>query len=392
MTSPAREDGVRAAPRGRLVPLLVALVVALWHVLWLGLYMAAYGGDPACLACVSDDRAGRPPYEAVRDLGFGDGYDGQFCYALAQAPFRRWDDVSPNPTPAIDGPGPRQLRVLYPALAWALTGGDKHALFWALPLVNVLAIGGLGWLGALTARDGGLSPWWGLLLPVAVNAGLAAFRDLTDPVSTFGVAALLVAWLRQAGPALVFITAAACLFSREQNVLAVAAVGAVAVVQRRWSVAAALVAAGLCWAGWFLHLWRRYDRPPLLPGPGNFAWPFSGPFFALTRLGGPDVATFLLNGFSLATLGSQFVLLAWMARRLRPDAAVLLTGLAFAGLALVGGEAIYEDRWSYLRVFAVLPLAVWLGCARAGRRDALLALALPILLAPATAFHVWCSQ
>jgi hypothetical protein len=359
----------------------VALSAVAWHAVWLGLYAGLYGGLDS-LACVGEERAGRPPYEAVRPLPFAAGYDGQFCYALARAPFRRHDA-------GIDAPAPRQLRVLYPALAWALTGGDKHALLWALPLVNLLAVGGLAWLGALAAHDGGLSPWWGLLLPVAVNALQPAFRDLTDAVSTCCVAALLVAWLRGAGPPLLFVAAAAALFCRETNVLAVAAVGVAALRRRRWGAAAALTAAGLCWGSWFVHVWRLYGEVPLLPGAGNLAPPLAGLAYAAAHLGAADGWSLAANVVSILALLIQFALLAWAAWRLRPETAVLLAGLAFAGLALCGGVAIYEDRWSYLRVYAALPLAVWLACARAGRRGPLLALALPLLLGPLTVLAVW---
>ena len=42
-----------------------------------------------------------------------------------------------------------------------------------------------------------MSPWWGFLLPLLLNAGTPALRDLTDPVATFAVCGLLAAWLMQ---------------------------------------------------------------------------------------------------------------------------------------------------------------------------------------------------
>ena len=88
-----------------------------------------------------------------------------------------------------------------------------------MPLVNLLAIAALAALGAAAARGYGLSPWWGVLLPFAVNAGMPALRNLTDVLSTLSVAALLIAWLRRWPWWTAALCAAATLFSREQNVV-----------------------------------------------------------------------------------------------------------------------------------------------------------------------------
>jgi hypothetical protein len=212
-----------------------ALLVMLWHGLLLGAFVR-HGGDVGVLTCVGTGYAGRFPYEEFHG-GFGDGYDGQFYYAIARAPWHKQQV-------GVDIPPVRHLRVLYPTLAWAATGGDKYLLLWALPAINLLAIGGLAWMGALMARSSGLSGWWGLLLPQAVNAGLISYRNLSDVVSVCAVCGLLLAHQRRWPTAVVAAWAAAAVFCREQNTAVAALVLLVAAVRGRWREAAAL--AGGC--------------------------------------------------------------------------------------------------------------------------------------------------
>src|SRR5207244_3002432 len=135
------------------------------------------GADLSALVCVSPERVGRWPYESIR-VGLGtDGFDGQFYYALARDPWHRHDYP-------LDIPAYRHARILYPALAWLLSGGgDPGRLLWAMPAINLLAAAGLAWLGAGLALRHGRSAWWGFLLPLVVNVGMPALRDLTDPLA-----------------------------------------------------------------------------------------------------------------------------------------------------------------------------------------------------------------
>ncbi len=116
-----------------------------------------------------------------------------------------------------------------------------------MPLVNLLAIAGLAWLGALAATRQGFSPWWGVLLPLAVDAALPAMRDLTDAVSTCALAALLVAWLLRQPWWVLLPCALAAVFSREQNTAVVAIVLACAAWRRQWPTCAALAVVLALW-------------------------------------------------------------------------------------------------------------------------------------------------
>lgn len=331
----------------------VTAAVAL-HAGVVGLFLFAYEGDLSALVCVGDRRADESPYGAIRKHFRGDGYDGQYYYAIAQSPFRHQDS-------GIDFAPMRQSRILYPLLCWSLSGGDPERLLWAMPLVNLLAIGVLGALGVRLALRCELNPWWGLTLPLAVNPGLPLLRDLGDVVSTAAVAALLVAWICRWPWWAVAIGASAAVLSREQNVPIVLVVLCLAAWRRQWPTSAALAGALLVWGFWIATVWHMYDVWPFHPTHGAFDRPLAGIWLRVSHF-----KPFSPTGVSLSILLLQIGLSAFLIRR-RVDPAVALVALFGSFLALMGGSIFYCDVWSFARVFAMLPLAVWIGCAQAKR-------------------------
>ncbi len=235
-----------------------------------------------------------------------------------------------------------------------------------MPVVNLLAIGGLAGIGVLLAVRHGLNPWWGLLLPLAVNAGLPLLRNLSDVVSTQEVAVLLTAWLFRWPWWSLALAAVATVFSREQNVpivffLVVLSAVAAPVVDRTVSLTAVLVV----WGGWILVLWQMYGLWPFHPTQGAFDRPLAGlrlKFESFTA-GRDKLSVRLVDGLCVGLILAQIGLLLLLIRR-KADPAVVLVALFGAALALMGGDVFYCDFWSYSRVFAMLPLAVWIGCAQ----------------------------
>lgn len=332
-------------------PVLAAIA---WHAALLVPYLAAFGGDLSALVCVDQERIGHFPFEAI-SRGFPTGgYDGQYYYVIARRPWK--PEVA-----SIDSPGARQLRILYPTLGWLGSGGNGRLLLVVLPLVNLAAIGGLAWLGARLGLRQGLSPWWGFVLPLAVNAGLPILRDLTDPLAALTVFGLLAAWLEAAPGWRLALWAAAALLSREQNLAVVLILLATATWNRRRPAVVGLAAAVGLWLGWVVILRGTYGAWPFLPGQGNFGWPLAGMYYRWTHLGGLSGSRFsaLAHGLRMAHL-TGMILLAVALLRFRGDAALALFTLAGVLLAVLGGIKIYEDAWSYTRVFTWLPLGIWL--------------------------------
>jgi hypothetical protein len=363
----------------------IALVAATLHAALLAAYVVAFHNDLSALVCVARERLGQAPYEQI-GTGFDrNGYDGQFYYALARAPWVRHGLD-------IDRPAVRQARILYPAVSWLLSGGDGRRLLWAMPLVNLLAIAALAGLGAAAARSHGLSPWWGVMLPFAVNAGMPALRNLTDVTSTLAVAILLFAWLRRGPWWMVMLAAAAALFSREQNVLVVLLVLAFSARARQSELdrraVVGVLAALLAWSMWLGVLRVYYGEWSLLPAGGNLGLPLAGILYRWTHLTGDSRGFALFHIVCLLTLTLQLGLALWL-WRVPGDRLIRLVALAGAVLAVLGGLALYGDSWSYPRVFAWLPLGVWLACVQARWRWPLVALSAPCVLPLAVLLRVW---
>jgi hypothetical protein len=106
--------------------------------------------------------------------------------------------------------------------------------------------------------------------------------------------------------------------------------------------------------------------------------PFSGMLYCWSHLGpaGPRV---LFNGACILHLTVQILLVVYLFW-VRADRVLILVALAGTCMALVGGIAVYEGPWSYMRVFTFLPLALWLGFIQAQKRWPLVLLSTVLLL------------
>jgi hypothetical protein len=368
-------------------PFLPILAAVALHLALLGVYLGAFHGDLSALVCVGQKLIGTPPYEAVR-VGFATGgFDGQFYYAIARNP---WVWQATN----LDVPAYRHVRLLYPALAWALSvGGEPHLLFWTLPLINLAAIAGLAWLGVRLARHYGVNSWWGFVLPLAVNDGMPLVRDLTDPLATFSLCGLLASWLMGGRWYHLGLWAAAALFSREQNVAVVLVVFAAALWTGRYRTVAAFLVVLALWGGWIALLHSGYGEWPVLPRSDYFfGVPFKGMWFRWTNLGfsGSRVSAGL-HFCRMLLLTIHCSLALYLAVR-TPDRVVSLVALGGVALAVLTGMSSYEDAWSYTRVFVWIPLAVWLAAVRL-RLSRPMWMLVPVsvwpLVAVATAWQTW---
>jgi hypothetical protein len=359
----------QAPSRLFLGPLLAA---ALFHIALMGLYVGAYHGDMSALVCGSIDEIGRWPYEDIR-VGFPPrGFDGKIYYVLARNPWRLYDES------IILLPAYRHGRILYPGLAWALSGGgDPERLFWVLPAINLAAIIGLAWLGARLAVHFARSPWWGVLLPVVLNTGMCALRDLTDPLATLTICGVITAWLLRWPAWQLAAWSVAAALSREQNNLILAIVLFEALWAGCRSRAIALTAALLIAVGWVLTIRAVYGVWPL--APGNVSPPFVGMWYRWTHLQGLSGALTRPLHIAGMLLLSVEVILSLALAFFRASRLAVLVALAGAGLALLGGTGIYENGWSYSRVFLWMPLGIWLWSMESRRRW-------PVFLLTATVF------
>jgi hypothetical protein len=190
------------------------------------------------------------------------GYDGQFFFYLAQDPLlhnkaARRDQLS---SPHIDNVPYRYQRILLPALGWLTSWGNPNVLQWTLPLINVLAVLGAGFLlGRFLARRG-RSPWWSLVFMLSLGVMLGVVDDLSDPLAAGLFVAGVVWWLEDRSlPAIVALTG--CLLARELYIVPVAVICLSELVRRRRQ-AWPWVVPPLVWGAWQVYLRVRLAASP----------------------------------------------------------------------------------------------------------------------------------
>ncbi|NBS29914.1 MAG: hypothetical protein EBS76_05225 [Actinobacteria bacterium] len=210
----------------------------------------------------TDSLAGLPLLE-------GAGYDGQFFHRLAVDPF----DADKRVAGTVLDSTWRATRIGFPLLAWVISmSGISTA--WSLVVVNLLAVGSLGYLGGHIARSANRHAGWGLLLPVYFGFAFSIARDLGEVVATAAlVGGVLLATRRR------FLLAGLCLslavLSRETVVAAVVLIGltdCVTIVRRRRKWGAPdlvwlmpIIVAGL----WQVIIVLRWDRGVFEIGAGT---------------------------------------------------------------------------------------------------------------------------
>lgn len=338
-------------------PLTASLIVAILYALFLFVPLSRNAYDFSIFVNAGDrfvDAALAPPGLSI--LPNSDGYDGQFYYRLALTPFtNRQTDRGIT----IDTPAYRQQRIIYPLLARALSLGRPAAVPAALVLVNLLALSGIAYLGALYARGMGRGALWGVALALYPGFLMTLSRDTTEIVAAFFVVAFVVAMQRErfllAGAGL-----ALAVLSKETTLLAAAAVGLVAVIETartrqlrplaRWLPALIPPAAYLLWQAWLANTWRMAS----VTGhtfSNNIGLPFAGVLGLARALWPPlpgHVERVWLAELALLALFIGVCLL--VLRRSRAAPFLKIAWLLHLALALSLTRTVWVEDWAYLRV------------------------------------------
>ena len=147
------------------------------------------------------------------------GYDGQFFYRLALDPA----DLSHTAFGITVDHSYRFMRIGYPALTWLLSGGQHSVVPDVLVVVNILAVGALGYLGGVFAVEGGRNALWGLLVPGYFGIVTSVSRDTAEPLAAACLLAGLVA-LRRRRPVLAGLLLAYGALTRETVMVGVGAI------------------------------------------------------------------------------------------------------------------------------------------------------------------------
>lgn len=208
----------------------------------------------------------------------GAGYDGQYFYRLAVAPFDTADRVEGV---RLDLPGVRAQRIVYPLIAGTLAGFDPGRVPWTLVLTNILALGALAVGGAARARQLGRTEWAGLAVAAVPGFLVTLFFNLSEIVAAAFLVWAMVAIARDAWvPAAGLLTVAA--LTRETTlILSVAGVVCWVWFRIRREAPAAPLAVfavpllvGVVWQG---VVWSVWGQLPLTGGATlNLGLPLSG--------------------------------------------------------------------------------------------------------------------
>jgi hypothetical protein len=153
------------------------------------------------------------------------GYDGQFFYRLALNPIN-FSHIAYGIR--VDQPY-RYMRIGYPWLTWLVSFGQHVLVPVMLVVINIVAIGAIGYLGGMFARQGGRHALAGLVLPAYFGLLTSLSRDTAEPLAAACLLGGLLA-LRARRPVLAGLLLAYGALTRESVMVAVAAVAIVDVV------------------------------------------------------------------------------------------------------------------------------------------------------------------
>jgi hypothetical protein len=211
------------------------------------------------------------------------GYDGQFFYRLALSPLNFHHTAYGITMDRLY----RYMRIGYPAVTWLFSLGQHAAVPVVLVAVNIAAIGAMGYLGAVFARDGGRHALAGLLLPGYFGLLTSLSRDTAEPLAAACLLAGLLA-VRARRPVLAALLLAYGALTRETVMVAVAAIAIVRVIgvlrrtQRPGRDDLAWVLPAVMFVAWQVVVKAATGSIPLLADGGrNAGAPFIAPFQAL---------------------------------------------------------------------------------------------------------------
>jgi hypothetical protein len=133
-----------------------------------------------------------------------------------------------------------------------------------------------------------------------------------------------------------------------------------------------------------------YGTWPFLPAQGHLGMPLGGMLLCWRPVASAGSRAYaLFHDLGLLLVLAEIALAVYLATRPRVDPVLVLATLVGAALAALGGVALYEDRWSYTRVFAWLPLGIGLACLQTRWRWPLIGLSSSVLLPLAAVAKAW---
>ena len=315
-----------------------------------------YGGNWTALFCI---RAGMPvpAFLKSEDLYiFGnEGYDGQVYHLIAHDPWMQKGSAD-----AIADVSFRYQRILVPALAWLLAGGQDrwiHAAYFAVILAFVFL--GVYWTAGFAIRIG-RPALWGLVFLFA-PATIVSLDRMTVDIALAALAAGFAYYTldSRATPAWKILVILACAALTRETALPIIAGYAVYLFTRKRFLQGVLaVATVLPAAAWYVYLRRSAEPSPIT---SYLDWiPFAG--FTQRILhpavyestGWKNNVAIACDYLALAGVALALLFAVRLALRRRWDAqSAAIYALAIA-TAFVRSPSVWQEAYAFARVLTPL--------------------------------------
>jgi hypothetical protein len=336
----------------RLRPAGVMLIAALLYGLMIAVRLARFDFDASSFIRAGIEFCSIEQMPTPITLVPDSGYDGQFYYRLAIAPFSNQRTAFGI---RIDNPGYRQQRILYPVLAGALSLGRLTWLPWTMILVNYLAICTLAFVAGLFACTFNRNPLWGLAIAFYPGLLLSLYRDLTEVLAvSLMVTGLFL--LHRRRNLLGSVTLGLAVLARETNVVLA---GAMLVAwawrmffkRARWSEGAWFIIPLATFAAWQLWIAATWGYAGVLSGRGNDLGSLMKAVSAFVAglLRGFPTTDKVLGLAEIVLLGGTTLLTATAIPRAPIDGGVKLAWAAYFALACTLSGAVWVEDWAFMR-------------------------------------------
>jgi hypothetical protein len=200
------------------------------------------------------------------------GYDGQFYYRLALAPF---DLRQPLDGIELDAPAWRMQRIVYPVLAWALSFGRPQLVPLALLVLNLIGIGCVAAFAVRLTQRLALPP----LVPFAIVLWPGFLVTLTHDTTEILSAALILAALDCyfAGRLVTFaVVGALATLTRETGVFILGGLLVYEGFRANWRAAAACLASLGPFVIWHQLQSMLWGTSTASVAANTTTWPFFG--------------------------------------------------------------------------------------------------------------------
>jgi hypothetical protein len=269
--------------------------------------------------------------------------DGHAFAALASDPTMKRRDLFEGG--ASEG-AYRAQRIALPLAAFAVTGGNRSTVPYALGAWNIISAGFLAAAVAVMARQAGRSVWWGVVI--------VGLPGTWGSLSWFGCelpAAALTAWTylalrspRHRAPMVAAVLAAGAMLTRETAALALVAMVFDQYIRRRLASLIALGSSCVVAASWQVVLRVRFGEWGFLGSPdATLSVPFEGVVAAIR--GGYANANWWVM-FALTALVTVGALAAARLTTMPWRSWPVVTLSLHLFLAVVQGESVWK-QWYY---------------------------------------------